>query len=66
MKLQFENLLQTNLIKVWAREMGGICQNCGKLLEDSFLTHCSMKCLYEDYLKSKSARSGNLGDEDLV
>ena len=33
----------------------GECQNCGKLLEDSLLTHCSNVCLFEDYLKSKSA-----------
>ena len=32
----------------------GECQNCGKLLEDSLLTHCSNVCLFEDYLKSKS------------
>ena len=31
------------------------CQNCGKLMEDSLLTHCSNVCLFEDYLKSKSA-----------
>ena len=33
----------------------GECQNCGKLLEDSILTHCCNVCLFEDYLKSKSA-----------
>jgi len=32
----------------------GECQNCGKLMEDSLLTHCSNVCLFEDYLKSKS------------
>ena len=32
----------------------GECPNCGKLLEDSLLTHCSNVCLFEDYLKSKS------------
>jgi len=32
----------------------GECQNCGKLMEDSFLTHCSNVCLFEDYLKSQS------------
>lgn len=32
----------------------GNCPNCGKLMEDSYLTHCSNVCLYEDYLKSKS------------
>ena len=32
----------------------GNCPNCGKLMEDSHLTHCSSVCLYEDYLKSKS------------
>jgi len=34
--------------------MKGECQNCGKLMEDSLLTHCSNVCLFEDYLKSKS------------
>ncbi len=34
--------------------MEGKCQYCGKLLEDSFLTHCTIKCRYEDYLKSQS------------
>jgi len=34
--------------------MDGECKNCGKLLEDSLLTHCSNVCLFEDYLKSKS------------
>ena len=33
----------------------GECQNCGKLLDDPLLTHCSNVCLFEDYLKSKSA-----------
>ena len=33
----------------------GECQNCGKLLEDPLLTHCSNVCLFEDYLKSQSA-----------
>ena len=33
--------------------MSGKCQNCGKVLEDSILTHCSNKCLFEGYLKSK-------------
>jgi len=32
----------------------GECQNCGKLLEDSLLTHCSSVCIFEDYLKSQS------------
>ncbi len=32
----------------------GKCQNCGKQMEDSLLTHCSNVCLFEDYLKSKS------------
>jgi len=32
----------------------GECQNCGKLMEDSLLTHCSNVCLFEDYLKSQS------------
>ncbi len=32
----------------------GECQNCGKFMEDSLLTHCSNVCLFEDYLKSKS------------
>jgi len=32
----------------------GECQNCGKLMEDPLLTHCSNVCLFEDYLKSKS------------
>jgi hypothetical protein len=32
----------------------GECQNCGKLMEDSLLTHCSNVCLFEEYLKSKS------------
>jgi hypothetical protein len=30
------------------------CQNCGKLLEDAFLTHCSNECRFEDYLNSQS------------
>lgn len=50
-------LIQTNCILFWVIEVEGNCQNCGKLLEDSFLTHCSMKCSYEDYLKSQSSRS---------
>ena len=29
------------------------CQNCGKPLEDSFLTDCSNKCQFETYLKSQ-------------
>ena len=36
--------------------MGEKCQNCDKLLDDSLLTHCSMKCSYEDYLKSQSVK----------
>ena len=32
----------------------GECQNCGKLMEDSLLTHCSNVCIFEDYLKSQS------------
>ncbi len=32
----------------------GECQNCGKLLDEPLLTHCSNVCLFEDYLKSKS------------
>ena len=32
----------------------GECQNCGKLMEDSLLTHCSNVCLFEDYLKFQS------------
>ena len=34
--------------------MKGKCQNCGQQLEDSFLTHCSNECRFEDYLKSQS------------
>jgi hypothetical protein len=34
--------------------MEGKCKNCGKLIRDSLLTHCSNVCLFEDYLKSKS------------
>jgi len=30
------------------------CKNCGKLLEDSLLTHCSVGCRFESYLKSQS------------
>jgi hypothetical protein len=30
------------------------CQNCGKKLEDSFLTDCSNECQFETYLKSQS------------
>jgi len=30
------------------------CKNCGKLLEDSLLTHCSANCRFEFYLKSQS------------
>ncbi len=35
------------------------CQNCGKSLEDSLLTHCSEICYYEDYLKSESVTKSN-------
>jgi len=34
--------------------MKGECQNCGKLMKDSLLTHCSNVCIFEDYLKSQS------------
>ena len=34
--------------------MEGKCQNCGELLEDSLLTHCSDECRFESYLKSQS------------
>ena len=34
--------------------MKGKCKKCGKLLDDSLLTHCSSKCQFEDYLNSKS------------
>jgi len=34
--------------------MKGECRNCGKLMEDSRLTHCSNVCIFEDYLKSKT------------
>jgi len=30
------------------------CKNCGKILEDSLLTHCSVGCRFESYLKSQS------------
>ena len=36
------------------------CQNCGKLLEDSLLTHCSSKCQFESYIKSQSVSSALL------
>jgi len=29
------------------------CQNCGKALEDSLLTHCSNECIFVGYLKSQ-------------
>ncbi len=33
--------------------MEGKCQNCGKLLEDSLLSHCSTKCQFEEFVKSQ-------------
>ncbi len=42
----------------------GECQNCGKLMEDSLLTHCSNVCLYEDYLKSESNRLTSIETAD--
>jgi hypothetical protein len=36
------------------------CQNCGKLLEDSLLTHCSEICYFEEYLKSQSAKINSI------
>ena len=32
------------------------CQNCEKELGDSFLSHCSTKCQFEDYIKSQSVK----------
>jgi len=40
-----------------AVELEKDCINCGKLLEDSLLTHCSEKCYYEEYLKSQSVKA---------
>jgi hypothetical protein len=34
--------------------MKGNCKNCGKILEDALLTHCSNVCRFEDYLKYQS------------
>ncbi len=45
------------------------CQNCGKLLEDSLLTHCSNKCLFVGILNSKSVSRTPVedwGDSDIV
>jgi len=36
------------------------CPNCGKLLEDSFMTHCSEICVFEEYLKSQSAKTNSI------
>ena len=44
--------------------VNGKCQNCGKLIEDSSLTHCSNVCLYEDYLKSQSLSITPIVTED--
>ncbi len=43
------------LISYWknAPLMNGKCQNCGEPLDDPILTHCSNKCIFEGYLKSK-------------
>ncbi len=67
-KLPTRVIVQDEKIKIFANKhsqdlsfmtkdgiVKGECQNCGKLLEDPLLTHCSNVCLFEDYLKSKSA-----------
>jgi hypothetical protein len=46
--------------------MGRICQNCGKLLEDSSLIHCSDECRFESYLKSQSVCILIDIDDDLI
>ena len=30
------------------------CRQCGKKLEESFLTHCSEKCIFENMKNTKS------------
>ena len=32
----------------------GSCKNCGKLMEDNFLTYCSQSCSFEYYLHTQS------------
>lgn len=36
--------------------MGKWCLNCGKIIKDQELTHCSDECLMEYVKKSKSKR----------
>ena len=33
--------------------MDGKCQNCGKILDDAMLTHCSTKCQFEQFALSQ-------------
>jgi len=33
------------------------CENCGKVLDNSLVTHCSDKCLFESIKKSREFMS---------
>ena len=33
------------------------CENCGKVLDNSLITHCSDKCLFESIKKSREFMS---------
>lgn len=43
--------------------MGKWCLNCGKIMKDPELTHCSDECLMESLKKSKSKRKDDKGVE---
>ncbi len=43
--------------------MGKFCKNCGKLMKNPKLTHCSDECLFADKKKSKSKRDNDKGIE---
>jgi hypothetical protein len=43
--------------------MGKWCQNCGKLLKNPRLTHCSDECLMKSITKSKTVSPDEKGAE---